>query len=510
MEFFESLLPAQSLLSLLNCEIDLTAKQLTLWVSSTKTSAQCPLCKSTNYRVHSRYERTLTDLPCVHFSLAIILEVCKFFCQNANCKRRIFTERVPEIAAPWARKTVRLVQQLQAIGLALGGAAGARLCNQLGYRCCGSTLLNQLRKLLLPEFEVPRILGVDDFALRRGHQYGTILVDLEERRPIALLADRKAETLTEWLHEHPGVEVLSRDRSKAYRNGMNQGAPEAIQVADRFHLVKNLSEAIETLLSHYQRELKITEQRQLQLPPSTDTVVVKPKTTATLQAQQRSLAKHQQRIEQQQEIKQLHARQCLHQDIAAYVGVSLRTVQRFLKLPDFSETPPKRGTLGKSLLDEYKQPFLVWWNSGITKPNELMRLLKQNGYTGSKRTLTRYISRLREAQGLPPARVKTLHKLPQVIDPQSPPLTARRAAFLIVQNPNNRDPEDAELLERLVAQHPDLGTAVNLADEFLHLLRQQKAEAFDDWLSKALASTLKPLRKFAAGLTSDIMLSKTA
>jgi transposase len=479
LQFLQCVLPGANLLRLERYEIDAENQQLTLSVSSTQTLAQCPLCFNSTARIHSHYERTLMDLPCVSFRMTLVMQVYKFFCDNSECIRRIFTERIAEVVSPWARKTARLVQKIQTIGLALGGAAGARLSHQFGALVCGSTILNHLKKLSLPEFEVPRILGVDDFAFRKGHNYGTILVDLERNKPIALLPDRKAETLAAWLIQHPGVEVLSRDRSKAYRSGMTQGAPEAIQVADRFHLVKNLGETLEKVLGNYDAELKVIEQKQRQALASTEMVVVTAKSTATANAKAQTQALHQKRVQQQQEIKKLTEQQWSQEAIAKMLGISTRTVQRYLSSPDLPETHSPSRLLGQSSLEPYKQIILEWWNADIKRPKVLMILLKQKGYTGCERTLTRYLSSLREAQGLPPSRVKPVKGLPQVIDPQSPPLTARQAAYLILKRTENRDAEDLELLTRLVSQHPNLAMAVDLADEFLQLLRQQKAELFD-------------------------------
>jgi len=393
---------------------------------------------------------------------------------------------------------------------ALGGAAGERLSHQVGCAACGSTLLNHLKKLSLPQFEVPKILGVDDFALCKGRQYGTILVDLERHQPIALLADRKAETLANWLTQHPGVEVLSRDRSTAYKSGMTQGAPKALQVADRFHLVQNLGETLEKCFSSYSTELKAVEQKHRQTWAATETVVMTAKPTATINAQAPTQATDQRRVQQQQEMRELHEQQWSQIAIAQEVGVSVRTVRRFLRLPNFSATPPRRKSFGRSLLDPYKQVLLEWWNGGIKQPRMLLTLLQQKGYIGSERTLTRYIGQLRQTQGLPAKRGHSAQSSVTVVAPQLPPLTARRASYLILQRQENREPEDTELLGHLVTQHPHLATAVALADEFLQLLRQQRAEALEMWLLKALKSSLKPFQTFAQGLLDDYAAVKAS
>nr|WP_051482695.1 ISL3 family transposase [Synechocystis sp. PCC 7509] len=509
-QFLQCLLPDCNLLRLENCEIDTDNYQIALSVSSTQISAQCPLCFTSTRRIHSRYERTLADIPCVNFSLTLALQVCKFFCDNCACVRRIFTERIGGVVAPWARKTVRLVHWLQSIGLALGGAAGTRLVHKLGIQACGSTLLSHLKTLPLPQFEVPKVLGVDDFAFRKGRQYGTILVDLEQHQPIALLADRKAETLAEWLRHHPGVEVVSRDRSKVYRSGINQGAPDALQVADRFHLVQNLAETLEKVFSSYSAELKAIEQRQRPNLTAPEAAIVKAKPTATVKAQAQTQNAYQRRVEQQQQVRKLHQQQWSQIAIAKALGVSVRTIHRYLTRPNLPATLPRRKSFGRSVLDSHKQVLLEWWNRGIRQPKLLVSLLQQQGYSGSERTVTRYLSQLRQAQGLLAKPGHSAQSLIKVIDEQSPPLTARRASYLVVKRQENRACEDIELLEQLVAQHPALAIAVELAEEFLRLLRQRQGEAFAAWLTKALKSSLQPFQSFASGLFDDFEAVKAS
>ena len=242
MSVLTHLLPDSTNLKLESWLVDEIKTQIKLIISVIRTVVNCPVCNQPTHRIHSRYERKLADLPWADYSVTLQLRVRKFFCINANCKRRIFTERLNSVTAPWARRTLRLDQRLSGIGLALGGAAGARLSGLLGVTASRNTLLQLVRSIPLPPIVTPETLGVDDFCFRKCKTYGTALIDLERSRPIALLKDAKAETLAEWLKAHPGIKVVSRDRSKTYESGIRQGAPEAIHVADRFHLLQNLAE----------------------------------------------------------------------------------------------------------------------------------------------------------------------------------------------------------------------------------------------------------------------------
>lgn len=248
-------LPAPNLLDLIDVRAD--ANVITLRAKTSAPTARYPACGKRSGRIHSRYTRTLTDLPWQGVPVSIHLNVRRFFCDESSCKQTIFAERLPGLATRYGRRTERLEGWFRHVSFALGGEAGSRLLRELGVVISADTLLNHIRSLEIGSHETPRVLSVDDFAFRRGTRYGTVLVDLEHRRVVDVLPDRNADTFARWLREHPGVEVVSRDRGGEYAEAARRAAPHAVQIADRIHLLKNLRDVVSRVFRQHTEILNL-------------------------------------------------------------------------------------------------------------------------------------------------------------------------------------------------------------------------------------------------------------
>jgi transposase len=229
---------------------------ITIVVQAMQPQARCPKCQHPSSCLHSHYQRTVADLPWHGVTVKLQLQTRKFRCRNELCVQKVFCERLPKVVNAYARKTIRLNGALTVLAFALGGEAGARAACGLNLHVSGDTLLRRIRSAAITEVSNLKVLGVDDWAKRKGHSYGTILVDLEQHRPIDLLPDRESTTLAAWLTAHPGIEIISRDRSQAYALGIHEGAPHAFQIADRFHLLMNVREVLKKFLLRQSRQLR--------------------------------------------------------------------------------------------------------------------------------------------------------------------------------------------------------------------------------------------------------------
>jgi transposase len=499
------LLPDTPPLHLDAWQIDSAEGLLTLRVTSTQARVYCPVCQFPTRRIHSRYVRMVADLPWGAWRVVLHLQVRKFFCANGRCPRRIFTERLLPLVAPWARRTRRLMHGLINIAVALGGMAGVRLSRGLGLAVSRNTLLRLLRRLPVPAVATPQVLGVDDWAYRKRQTYGTVLIDLERRRPLALLPDREAKTFALWLQAHPGVGVIARDRFRAYADGARQGTPAALQVADRFHLLQNLAEALDQVFNRHSQALKAVHEALRQPPmlrPDGAATGAVPPPSRPCTAQELAHQRWARRLALHQQIWDFHRQGWPGWAIAKQLGVGKNTVFRYLR----AETlPERRGRTERSrtLLTPYHAYLLARWNAGCRDALRLFRELQPRGYPGSYATIARYVQRLRHAQeGIPQPR-RRYQPPPVVTAPQHRPLTPRRATWLVLRRPEQRTSEEHHLLARLTAQHAELAEAIALAQDFAQLVRQRQASQLDPWLARAAESPIAPLQRFAKGLRDD-------
>jgi len=499
-----TLLPDVPNLHFIRLEID--EQSLRAIVATTSSGALCPLCQCRSESIHSRYVRCVADLPWAGWTVRLELHVRRFFCQNQDCQRRIFTERLPEVVAPYARRTMRLADLLTLIGFALGGEAGSYLVERMGLEIAPETLLRLVRKQQEQPVPTPRVLGVDDFCFRRRRSYGAILVDLEQRVPIDLLPDREANTFAKWLLAHPGVEIISRDRGGAFADGARQGAPKARQVADRWHLLSNLSDAMQGFFLTKEPLLKsLTSQPKAEAPPE-ESQSIPWHTGMTKRSEEKSLALHQERVERYHQIHGLAAKKVDVANIARQVGVSRQTVYTFLQM----KQPPERTRIaqgGKRVINPYKDYLIRRWNEGCRSAQQMYREIKEQGYAGSVSAVARFVAPLRAKKGkarsfksVEPQAATMVNR--EEVKNKRPP-TARQVAHWMTFKEEQRLDWQQNYLDQLCQQDAQIAQTYGLIHTFTTMLREREGERLDEWLDQVEKQGVPELQSFAQGLKKD-------
>ena len=504
-----ALLPPSVVLSL--DEIVLEDSTITLSLRTTSATACCPECGQPSSHVHSRYVRTVRDLPYQGRSTTLRLTVRKFFCRNAHCPRTLFCERLPDLVPPYSQSTARLTDSHRTIAFALGGEPGARLARRLGMPASPDTLLRRLKQATPVAAPTPRVLGVDDWALRKGQNYGTILVDLERGQVIDLLVGRDAGTLKPWLLAHPGVEVISRDRATAYAQAGSEAAPQAKQVADRWHLLKNVREMLERFFERHHPTIqrvagplaqpmtptaKATEppqsqQERARVLPVSDAASVTETPSAEQQVQH---VKRQQRVERYHQVRQRHSQGQSIRQIAQAMNLSRNAVRRYLRQDHCPDWKP--GQARRTQLDGFRGWVDEQIQAGRGNAAHLYRELTARGYKGSSASVRRFFTKRLAALG------KTRQRVNAAQPRSPPPLSARTLAFDMVRVEKKRKPEEQARVN-ILRGIEEFREVLPLVEEFIALIRKEQRKPLGDWLARAEGTPSPELRGFAQGIRQD-------
>ncbi|MEJ7811638.1 MAG: ISL3 family transposase [Gemmatimonadaceae bacterium] len=485
---------------------------ITVVATARRAAVPCPLCRGLSRRIHSGYIRTLADLPWHGRRVRLEAHVRRFFCDTPGCRRRIFTERLPDTAASHARRTTRAAAALEVIGFALGGRPGARLAAALGLVGGAWAILAHVRAAPEAEHGTPRVLGVDDWSLRRGQRFGTILLDLERHAVIDLLPDREAATFAAWLRAHPGVELISRDRGGAYAEGARQGAPHAVQIADRFHLLRNLMAALERACTRHQAALRtsaeathpkaakplpkdVTRKRRYSGLPAN-----RPGPT---KAEQLSIGRRARRLARYEQVVALRAGGMSKSGVARTLGLDRRTVDTWLAAGRFPERAPRARP--PHVLERFADFIAERYDAGLDNGAQLARELRARGFTGNDLAARRYLAELRRTRprGSSGPSSPTGAAPPSALFPAAVVPSPRETAWLLRNadtKPDDLSAEQRAYVTAVCEQCPALARARRLADEFVHMLERSDANALGPWLAAAEQSELKA---FAAGIRRD-------
>ncbi len=462
--------------------IDLHAQQQTV---------TCPSCGVAASRVHSMYMRRLADRPLGGRRVLLRLRIRRFFCDNGLCSRRTMAEQIPSLTTRYRRRTTALARIVQAIGLAVGGRAGARLAGYLPLRASRDVILRELRRLPDPPTAQVTVLGIDEFAFRKGATYGTVLIDVETRRPIDLLPDRSADTVAAWLADHPEIKVICRDRCSTFSQAAARAAPDAIEVADRWHLLHSLARAVErTAHQHRVCLRKDAETGDLDEPAVQSDPAALAALIAPLEPDDPPDGQLLARVRQwHTDIHQPRERGWTISAIANRLGRDRKTVRHYLTTDLDQILASARERRPNGHINRFKPYLQQRFLGGATNAAALFREIRERGYRGSRVVVTKYIATLRAGTAAP--------------EPPRPVPSPRRITTWIMRHPNTLTDSQREQLDRILAACPDLATARDLAHEFSAIARERRGQDVAHWMTRALDQGPKPVQGFAVFLQND-------
>lgn len=479
------------------------AEEIILTLSTTSPTASCPSCGTQSSHIQSRYRRTLRDLPSGGRPIRLIMHVRRFFCKKSTCAQKIFVERLADLCRPHAQRTTRLQEALCHLGLLTGGQAGADLGSELGISGSRDTILRLVRQSEPSTQREPHIIGLDDWAWKRRLRYGTLICDLEGGLPIDLLPDRTVETVSAWLQKHPSIDVVSRDGSSEYASAITKGAPQARQVSDRWHLVKNLAACVSVQLARGLTQLRRAGQTATHAHEEeqiSQKQYSHPRTRAEYRTQQ---VRQAERLARYEHMTTLFKQGAKSADIAAQTGMTERTIRRWLSQGNIPYSGPRKPR--PRLIDPYKTYLLSRWHQGCHNGAQLESELRAKGYTGSGRALYRYLETL-EPVGLSSRKRGSL-SLPRQTVPIEPnallTLSAQQATWLFFRKQEDLKEEERERLRLLRQASPHVEMTYQLVEEFLRMVRQRTGEQLDGWLAAVQASHLEAFESFVTGVQHD-------
>jgi len=471
--------------------------ELVIRVACHAPSMLCPECHQPSTRIHGNYERTVADLPCAGRTVLLLLTVRKFVCTTSSCQRTIFTERLPGLVSSYGRMTPRLIALVQSLGLVAGGQMGTRQADRTGIATTPSTLLRHLMQLPAPVTRAVRVLGVDDFAWKKRFTYGTILVDLERRKIIDVLADRESATVEAWLREHLEVDVVSRDRGKEFAKAATLGAPQARQVVDRFHVVKNLGEVLQEILGHCRAEIRQGEapspllEKTGQEPAHPLPTVVTWQQRTPAQVKKAHQARQASRDDRYEQMTSLRVQGLTQQEVAKRMGMSERAVRRWLK--QGAAPTNERRFRRRSVFDRYAPYVLQRWQEGIHEGKQLYEEIQAQGFPGTVRIVQRFVQVLRDKP----------EKITLAPATGADRFSSRTATWLFLRDPAQLTTEKQAEVELICQRSETARKTYALTQQFMTMLRLRHGQDFETWLQAVETSQIPELHRFAQGLLKD-------